>query len=168
MDWLWLWLVVALLAAIGEVLTTGLYFAPFAVAAVLVAFFTAAFGAVISPAAELAVDAALFAALSFLGVVVLRPIARHALGWDEEELEGPAPNHYLMDKQAVVTVPVDAQHGQIRVGQGEFWSARAFDPNDHFAAGAAVEIVLVDGVNALVGPVIEPAPEAPVMEEGLS
>ncbi|HZU11734.1 MAG TPA: NfeD family protein [Chloroflexota bacterium] len=162
MDGIWLWVVIALIAAIGEVLTTGLFLAPFAVAAVLVAF--------LSPVLPvLAVQVAVFAALSFVGVVVFRPFARHALGWDrEDDAALPMPNHHLIEKRAVVTVPVDATGGQIRIGQGEFWSARSFDPDDHFTAGTPVEVVYVDGVTAVVGPVPEPALEAPSVEEGRS
>jgi membrane protein implicated in regulation of membrane protease activity len=59
----------------------------------------------------------------------------------------------------VVTRRVDANGGQIRIGEGEFWSARAFDPADVMEPGAPVEVVLVDGLTALVSPVIRPVRE---------
>jgi membrane protein implicated in regulation of membrane protease activity len=59
----------------------------------------------------------------------------------------------VVGRQAVVTQAVDAQEGQIRIGQGEFWSARSFDPQERIPVGTRVEVLMVEGITALVAPV---------------
>jgi membrane protein implicated in regulation of membrane protease activity len=148
-----LWLVVAVAAAIGEVMTVGLFLAAFAVAAVITAVLSIVVG-------SLAVQVAIFGALSLLGLGVFRPIAINALGWKQaEQISGPVSQTHLMNKRAVVTRTVDGSGGQIRIGEGEFWSARSFDPSDVMQPGAQVEVVLVDGLTALVAPVVRPLRE---------
>jgi membrane protein implicated in regulation of membrane protease activity len=159
-----LWLVVAIAAAIGEVVTLGLFLAAFAAAAVITAIVS-----ILVP--EAAIQVAVFGVLSLVGIGVFRPIVINALGWHQaEQISGPVSQSHLMNKRAVVTRRVDNHGGQIRIGEGEFWSARSFDPGDVMEPGSQVEVVLVDGLTALVSPVIRPIREiedqAPV-EKGL-
>jgi membrane protein implicated in regulation of membrane protease activity len=148
------WLAVAIAAAIGEVVTVGLFLAAFAAAAVITAIVSILIPGLIG------VQVAIFAVLSLLGIGVFRPIALNALGWQQsEQIDGPVSQRHLMNKRGVVTRRVDANGGQIRIGEGEFWSARAFDPADVMEPGAPVEVVLVDGLTALVSPVIRPVRE---------
>jgi membrane protein implicated in regulation of membrane protease activity len=141
------WLIVAIAAAIGEMVTSGFFLALIAVAAVLA-------GVVSLVLPIVAVQVALFAALSLLGIAVVRPFAIHALGMDHlSKLAPPVSHSYLVGRRAVVTRQIDAGGGQIRYGAGEFWSARAFEPNTEIPVGAAVEIMMVDGVTAVVEPV---------------
>lgn len=160
---LWVfWLGVGIAAAIGEVMSAGLFLASVAVAALItaiVAFFLPA-------SIFLAVQVVVFAALSLLGIAVLRPVVMNALGWHPtDQITGPTYHSHLSGKRAVVTRAVDANGGQIRIGEGEFWSARAFDPDDSMAAGQTVEIVLVEGLTALVAPLPQPALDSPVSVE---
>lgn len=162
--WYLLWIAVAIAAAIGEVMTVGLFLAAFAAAAVITALV-----AILIP--SIGIQVAVFGVLSLLGIGVFRPIAINALGWQQsEQISGPVSQNHLMNKRAVVTKTVDGSGGQIRIGEGEFWSARSFDPSDVMQPGAQVEIVLADGLTALVSPVIRPIreieDEAP-MEKGL-
>jgi membrane protein implicated in regulation of membrane protease activity len=60
----------------------------------------------------------------------------------------------IVGRRATVTRTVDAEGGQVRIGEGEFWSARAYDPNDLIPVGAKVDIMTVDGLTALVTPVV--------------
>lgn len=145
MSFLVLWIVIAVLAAIGEMLTTGLFLAALAVAAL----FTAA-SALVLP---LAVQVLLFAALSLTGLGVFRPLVVHALRLDADRaLEWPGGNTHILGKRAVVTETVDADRGQIRIGSGEFWSARPYNPDDIIPAGRQVEVLLVEHLTALVVP----------------
>jgi membrane protein implicated in regulation of membrane protease activity len=148
---LWpLWLVIAIAAAIGEVLTMGLYLAPFALAAAI-----AALTAIILPPFAQAI---IFVVLSAGGLVLLRPFAVHALGLDttgRHMLANVQP--HIVGRQAIVTRTVDGSGGQIRIGEGEFWSARSYNPDDTIPAGQRVEVMLVDGVTALVAPLAPPA-----------
>ena len=151
--WVLLWVAVAIAAAIGEVMTVGLFLAAFAVAAVITAILSIVVGSI-------AVQVAVFGALSLLGIGVFRPIAINALGWKQaEQISGSVSQTHLVNKRAVVTETVDGSGGPIRIGQGEFWSARSFDPADVMQPGAQVEVVLVDGLTALVTPVIRPMRE---------
>jgi membrane protein implicated in regulation of membrane protease activity len=142
-----IWLVIALGAAIGELLTTGLFLASFAVAAVITAVLSLL---LLSGTLQVLV----FVILSLVGIALFRPVLVSALGWSAhtEMASGPA-RHTIVNKRAVVTSTVDANGGQIRIGQGEFWSARSFEPSDVIPAGSTVEIVVVDGLTALVLPV---------------
>lgn len=145
---MWIWLVVAILAAIGEMATTGLYLAMISLAAVITFFIS-----LVVPITL--VQVTVFAVLSLLGVAVFRPPIIQALGIHEApELEGPVMQSHLVGRRAVVTQTVDAGGGQVRVGQGEFWSARAFDTHETMPVGSTVEIRLIDGVTALVSPLM--------------
>lgn len=140
---MWPWLVIAGLAALGELLSYDLFLAPVALAALVVA--------VIALVAPLPLQVGLFGVLSLLGIMVLRPIIRHALGLDSRigDTE-PVGHDNVMGRRGIVTQTVDAASGQIRLGQGEFWTARPLDPDHTFARGDAVEVVLIDGIAALV------------------
>lgn len=154
------WLAVAILAAIGEVLTTGLFLATIAFAAVVIAIVS-----ILLP--FFAIQLALFALLSLLGVMVLRPVLVHTLGFESvSHVAGPVVQSYIVGRRAVVTRPVDAHGGQIRVGEGEFWSARAFEPADTMYPGTTVEVMVVDGLTALVTPV--PALASPEQDESIA
>jgi membrane protein implicated in regulation of membrane protease activity len=144
---IWLiWLIVAILAATGEVLSTGLFLASVAVAALVTALV-----AIVLPIAV--VDVALFAGLSLLGVLVIRPIVVHAIGLDSlVQHGGEISQPRLAGKRAIVTHQVDAHGGQVRIGQGEFWSARLYEGTKPIAVGEPVEIVFIDGITALVEP----------------
>lgn len=145
------WLVIAIVAAVGEILTTGLFLASIAVAAVITAIVS-----IFLPVGI--IEIAVFAAVSLVGIAVFRPIVVHALGMEASSaLTGSLSHPYLVGKRALVTRTVDAERGQIRVGQGEFWSARAFNEDDVIPPGRQVEILVVDGLTALVAPVTRPA-----------
>ncbi len=144
----WVWLVIALLAGVGELMTTGLFFAIVAAAAVLIALV-----ALVLPIA--AVQVALFAGISLGGVVFLRPALMGVLNLQTlAHGSGDTVQSRVAGKRATVTRTVDLAGGQIRVGDGEFWSARAYDPDDLIPVGASADIVVVDGLTALVTPVV--------------
>jgi hypothetical protein len=42
----------------------------------------------------------------------------------------------------------------VRIGDGEFWSARSYDPDDLIPVGASAEVMVVDGLTVLVSPVV--------------
>jgi membrane protein implicated in regulation of membrane protease activity len=143
---------VAILAAIGEVLTTGLFLASVAAAAVITALVS-----LIVPFE--AVQVAVFAVLSLLGILVIRPLVISAVGRDSlVHHNGEISQPRLAGKHAIVTHQVDAYGGQVRIGQGEFWTARLYDGTKPIPVGEPVQIVLVDGITALV------EPEAPTVD----
>jgi len=137
----WLaWSIAAVLLAIGEILTPGLFFlGPVALAAVAGAI-ASLFGA------PLWLQLIVFGAASFAAVGVLRPIARRHLKMPHAIRTGSAA---LVGAQAVVLKRVDADGGLVRIG-GEEWSARAFVPDQVLEPGMRVEVAEISGATALV------------------
>jgi membrane protein implicated in regulation of membrane protease activity len=137
----WLvWVVVAALLAIGELLTPGLYFlgpvALAAVAAALVALLGA--GSVVS--------VLVFIAGSIASLAVLRPIARSHIKLPALSRTG---TDALVGRKATVTRRVDGLGGRVRIG-GEEWTARSYLDGEVYAEGATVDVVKIEGATALV------------------
>jgi membrane protein implicated in regulation of membrane protease activity len=145
---MWLWLVVALLAAVGEVLTTTLFLAIVALAAVITAIV-----ALVLPFTL--VQVAMFAGMSLGGIAFIRPALVRSFGIDSlSNSSGRVTQSQIVGRRATVTRTVDSAGGQVRIGDGEFWSARSYDPDDLIPVGASAEIMVVDGLTALVSPVV--------------
>ena len=139
MAWVF-WAVVAVLLAVGELLTPGLFFlGPVAIAGVVTAI-VAAVGA--SAAAQLIV----FIVGSVASLAVLRPIARAHLHMPVLTRTGAAA---LEVRKALVLQRVDANSGRVRIG-GEEWSARAYLEDQVIPEGVRVEVVKIEGATALV------------------
>ena len=137
----WLaWAIAAVLLAVGEILTPGLFFlGPVALAAV-----AAAVAAVVGAAVWL--QLVVFAAAAAASLGVLRPIARAHLRMPPALRTGTAA---LEGAHAVVLQRVDSNGGRVRIG-GEEWSARAYMPGQVLEPGDRVEVAEIDGATALV------------------
>jgi membrane protein implicated in regulation of membrane protease activity len=137
----WLaWAIVAVLLAIGEIFTPGLFFlGPIAVAAVAAAVAAALGGPVW-------VQIIVFGVGSFASVGLLRPIARAHLKMPHSIRTGAAA---LEGAKAVVLQRVDGRGGRVKIG-GEEWSARSYMPDEAFDVGTEVEVVQIQGATALV------------------
>jgi membrane protein implicated in regulation of membrane protease activity len=137
--WL-IWAIVAVLLAVGEIFTPGMFFAgPVALAAV-VAGLTALIGAAV------AVQLIVFIVGAIASVWVLRPIARRHLHMPAQLRTGTAA---LEGAKAVVVQRVDLNGGRVRIG-GEEWSARAYMDDGVYEPGTRVEVVKIEGATALV------------------
>ena len=137
--WL-IWAIVAVLLAVGEIFTPGLFFlGPVALAAVI-AGVTAAVGA------GVAVQLIVFILGAIASVWVLRPIARRHLHMPAQLRTGTAA---LEGAKAVVVQRVDVDGGRVRIG-GEEWSARAYMDDQVYEPGTRVEVVKIEGATALV------------------
>jgi membrane protein implicated in regulation of membrane protease activity len=135
-----LWLIAAVLLAIGELLTPGLFFlGPVAVAAVGAAITAGIGGGIV-------LQLIVFIAVSIATIAFLRPIARRHVHMPELMRTGTAA---LVGKKAVVLQRVDASGGLVRIG-GEDWSARAFFEEQTLEPGARVEVAKIEGATALV------------------
>jgi membrane protein implicated in regulation of membrane protease activity len=135
-----LWLIAAVLLAIGELLTPGMFFlGPVALAAV-----GAAVGAGIG--AGIVLQLIVFIAVSFASLAFLRPIARRHIQMPALTRTGTAA---LVGTKALVLQRVDTNGGRVRIG-GEEWSARAFFEGQTLEPGARVEVAKIDGATALV------------------
>ena len=137
--WL-IWAIVAVLFAVGEIFTPGLFFlGPVALAAVASAIVAAVGG---DPVVQLVV----FIACSAASVGLLRPIARRHLRMPSQLRTGTAA---LEGSDAIVLQRVDDTGGRVRIG-GEEWSARAYTEGQAFEPGARVEVAKIEGATALV------------------
>ncbi|MEP6811973.1 MAG: NfeD family protein [Actinomycetota bacterium] len=138
----WLaWAIAALLLAVGEVFTPGLFFlGPVALAAVAAAVAAGAGGA-------LWLQLVVFVAASAASLGVLRPLARAHLHMPAALRTGTAA---LEGGRAVVTVRVDQLGGgRVRIG-GEEWSARAYMADQVLEPGTQVLVMKIEGATALV------------------
>ncbi|CAN5609826.1 hypothetical protein BH24ACT20_BH24ACT20_14080 [soil metagenome] len=139
-----LWALIAALAFAGELLTVSfflLFFALGAVVGLLLAFLGVGIsGQIIG-----------FIAASVLSMIVLRPalLNRLALAGSEPYV-GPGK---IEGKKAVVTDPIEpGETGMVKVGNGEFWTARTMYTNGRIESGTRVRILDTDGLTALVEP----------------
>ena len=135
-----IWSIVAVLLAVGELLTPGMFFlGPVALAAVASAV-VGAFG--LGAVAQLLV----FVIASIASVAVLRPIARSHLRMPPELRTGAAA---LVGAKALVVQRVDTNGGLVKIG-GEEWSARSFFEEQVLEPGTRVEVAKIEGATALV------------------
>jgi membrane protein implicated in regulation of membrane protease activity len=134
------WAIVAVLLAVGEIFTPGLFFlGPIAVAAAAALVTAAAGGAVW-------LQIVVFGAGSFAALGLLRPIARRHLTMPHAIRTGAAA---LEGARAVVLQRVDGRGGRVKIG-GEEWSARSYVPDEAFDVGTEVEVAQIEGATALV------------------
>jgi membrane protein implicated in regulation of membrane protease activity len=139
-DWV-LWLILAVVFAVGEIATLGFFLAPFAGGAAVAAVVSAAGGGfVISLAVFLVIAAALLAAL--------RPLARSHKRMPPQIRTGTAA---LVGKDATVVERIVNGEGVgcVRI-DGEVWTARAYLDDETYEPGTRVQVVEIRGATALV------------------
>ena len=135
-----LWVIVALVAGILEVVVPAFGFL-FVTLAALVAAMLALL------AVSGAIQVVVFAAAALVFLLVLRPLFVHRL----KSTGVPSRTEALQGKLAEVTEPIDPVRGSGRVFvDGHDWAARAAVA---IAPGARVRIVGADGIVLLVSPV---------------
>jgi membrane protein implicated in regulation of membrane protease activity len=138
MDWLY-WMVAAGVLAVGEIITTGFFLGPIAVAALLAAVVALAGGGV-------ALQLIVFAVVAVASLAVLRPIAKRHLHMPAQLRTGTAA---LIGAKALVLERVDVNGGSVKIG-GEVWTARAYDDDAVMEPGMRVDVMKIDGATALV------------------
>lgn len=157
------WLLLALIALGGELLTMSFYLVYEALAGVMAAI-VSAFIPLVS------VQILAFAIFSLIGLLFLRPrtvqlLLRVAHG----------PTQFYSDMAGrVVTVrqEVTESHGLVDIGGGEFWTARSAVPGLVLKPGVQAQVLFREGVRLMVQPadletltVSVPAPERPSPED---
>jgi membrane protein implicated in regulation of membrane protease activity len=135
------WLIVAAVLGVAELLTTTLAFGLIAIAAVV----AAAAGA-FHLAIPLQLLAFVVAAGAGLGFV--RPIALKHIKQPPPLRTGTAA---LVGRAAIVLEEVTGHGGRVRIG-GEEWSSRAYDESLVIPVGTKVDVMQIDGATALVYP----------------
>jgi membrane protein implicated in regulation of membrane protease activity/DNA-binding CsgD family transcriptional regulator len=146
--WL-LWLIVGIAALTGEVFTLSLFLASVGAAA----FLTALLSLFVTGVIQIVV----FLVLALLFILVVRPVALRLLGTQETP---EAPRLAPSESVGTVVDRVGRGRGMIRIGEGEFWSARPVDPDVVIRPGQEVEIVETQGVVAVVRPLPRAAVQA--------
>jgi membrane protein implicated in regulation of membrane protease activity len=136
-----LWVIAAVVLAVGEIATLGFFLAPFAAGAAIAAVLSAAgAGATVEWAAFLVVSVVLLAAL--------RPIAR-----DHQRSKGRIKMNTaaLVGQTAMVIERIanDEGVGCVKL-DGEIWTARAYDDDEVIEPGAKVHVLEIRGATALV------------------
>ena len=138
----WLvWLIVAVIFGVGEVLSMGFFLAPFAGGALISALIAGVGGPAFAQwAAFILVSVGLLAAL--------RPLARSHKRTPPQIRTGTAA---LIGRSAVVVERIanDEGVGCVKL-EGELWTARAYQEDETFEAGTRVEVVEIRGATALV------------------
>ena len=135
-----IWAIVALVLAIGEIFTPGMFFlGPVALAAV-------AAGVVDVLGGGAVLQLIVFIAGAVASLLLIRPIAKSHLRMPAELRTGTAA---LTGAKAVVLQRVDRDGGRVRIG-GEEWSARAYMDGEVYEPGDRVEVVKIEGATALV------------------
>src|SRR5262245_12464684 len=99
--------------------------------------------------APVAVQALVFAIVSVLSVVAVRPVIERHRRPAIETGDQPFGLEAIEGANALVMEQVDAHTGLVKIG-GELWSARAFDATQVFEPGDHVQVIQVKGVTALV------------------
>ena len=136
-----LWLIAAVILAIGEIVSMGLFLAPFAAGAAVAAVLSATgAGAIVEWAAFLVVSVILLAAL--------RPVAREHQRTRGRIRTGTAA---LVGQTATVVERIanDEGVGCVRL-DGEIWTARAYDDDEVIEPGTRVHVLEIRGATALV------------------
>jgi membrane protein implicated in regulation of membrane protease activity len=134
------WVIAAILLAIGEIFTPGLFFlGPVALAAVAAAI-AAAVGV------GVALQLVVFIAASAASLALIRPLARAHLTMPRAIRTGTAA---LEGAHCIVLQRVDDDGGRVKIG-GEEWSARSYMPGAVLEPGTRCEVMKIEGATALV------------------
>lgn len=136
------WLIVAAVLGVAELVTITFAFGIIAVAAVVAAV-VGAFHL------DLGVQLAAFVAAAGAGLVFIRPVAIRHLKQPPQLRTGAAA---LVGRSAIVLEEVNEHHGRVRI-DGEEWTSRPYlDETLVIPVGARVDVMQIKGATALVYP----------------
>jgi|SRR5882757_2443520 len=136
-----IWLIIAMALGVAEIFTLTAALGVLGGAAVIAS-------ASASIGLPVPLQLVVFAVASTAGVVLLRPIAQRHMSAPQRRDFGVDA---LVGKPAYVLQEVTGRDGRVRIG-GEEWTARAMDDSVVIPAGATVDVLLIDGVTAVVFP----------------
>lgn len=145
-EWAWVgWLVLIALFLVIEMLTLDM------------TFLMLSFGGALGLVSDLVglplwaqVIIAAVAAASF--ILFLRPTLLHRLRSGEDST--PSNMDALLDLQGTVLQGITATSGQVKLSNGDTWTARSFDETP-IPAGSVVAVMEITGATAIVHPVDE-------------
>ena len=136
-----IWLIVAAVLGVAEIMTATLAFGLIAVAALVGAGVGAVGG---NPALQFGA----FALASVAGLGIARPFAMRHIRHPPLLRTGTAA---LVGRSGYVLDEVTAHGGRVRIG-GEEWSARPYDETLTIPKGSTVDVMQIEGATALVYP----------------
>jgi membrane protein implicated in regulation of membrane protease activity len=138
--WL-LWILAAVVLALGEIATLGFFLAPFAAGALLAGLVAALGGGT-------TVSIVVFIAFSVVFLAGIQPIARRHRRMPPRLRSG---TYALVGKTGTVTERISNADdlGYVKV-DGELWRARAYVDDTIIEPGIRVQIVEITGATALV------------------
>ncbi|MCL2757113.1 MAG: NfeD family protein [Coriobacteriia bacterium] len=152
LPWFWIWVVLAALLCIGEMISLSFFMLPFAIGAAAAAILYA-FGV------DLLIQWIVFVLVSVAALVALRPVANRItrntgvksgverlIGSIGEVIEGNPP-------EGLIRIRVEREEWNASVEGGATARAR-------LSIGANVEVLAIDGTRLVVREIIEPSPEA--------
>jgi len=136
-----IWLIAAVVFAVGEIATLGFFLAPFAGGALLAALVSAAGGGTL-------ISLLVFLLVAGVLLAALRPIARSHRRQPAQLRTGTAA---LVGRSAMVTERIsnDADTGCVKL-EGETWTARAYEEDVVIEPGKRVHVIEIRGATALV------------------
>lgn len=142
-----IWALILALAFIGEMITVSFFLIFFSLGAAVALVVSLVGVGLVSQLAG-------FAAASLIGMAILRPALVNRLslrsGERYERHKG------IVGRGAVVTEEIEpGGSGMVRVGRGEFWTARALHPGVRIEKGTRVRVLDSDGLTAFVEPLEE-------------
>ena len=140
LSWI-VWLIVAAVLGVAELLTATLAFGRIAVAAVVAAV-------VGTFHLDLGLQLAAFVVAAGAGLVFVRPIAMRHIKQPPQLRTGTAA---LVGRSAIVLEEVTEHSGRVRI-DGEEWSSRPYDESLVIPVGAKVDVLQIKGATALVYP----------------
>jgi membrane protein implicated in regulation of membrane protease activity len=135
------WLVLAAVLGVAEVMTTTLAFGLIAAGAVVAAVVGAA-------GVGLPFQVGAFAVATAAGLVLVRPIAMRHIKQPPLLRTGTSA---LVGRSAKVVEEITDDGGRVRIG-GELWSARPYDESQVIPVGSTVDVFAIEGATALVHP----------------
>jgi membrane protein implicated in regulation of membrane protease activity len=138
--WL-IWLIIAVVLLVVEMLTLTAALGMLGVAALI----TAGLAALGLP---VPVQLLAFTATSAIGVLLVRPIVSRRMLRPQLQRFGVEA---LIGKPAFVVSEVSGLDGRVRIG-GEEWTARAYDQSLVIPAGTTVDVLEISGATVLVYP----------------
>jgi len=140
--WIWFWVILTAVLVVGEIFTAGFFLLPFAVGA-LVAALLAGMGVAV------AWQWAAFVVVSVITLLLLKRFADRVTR-DAEPLNVAADR--VIGRIGVVLEQVNPHGitGRVRLGTEE-WRAES-DSEESIPAGAAVEVLRIDGTHLVVRP----------------
>ena len=135
------WLVLAAVLGVAEVMTTTLAFGLIAAGAAVAAVVGAA-------GLGLPFQLAAFGVASAAGLGLVRPIAMRHIKQPPLLRTGTSA---LVGRSAKVVEEITDDGGKVRIG-GELWSARPYDESQAIPVGSTVDVFAIEGATALVHP----------------